>query len=419
MGLRSLWGPDVYRLTGSGLEVADVCAPSALLPHAREAKTEASAAGDSRHLFGAVVDERGVEAALRMIPEEHRELVQAMDLEKLPIGTGWETEVTFAYNPFTRKARLLGYQLNRDYSGQDPDEIPCTLDVVSCLRFAQEQGYVEIWDYKGPHADVPPAVRNWQLRFGALCVCTCFSIFSAKVGTIRLMDDGRQVRNVAHLDELDLDLIHDQLMAMVRRIQGAEVVMTSGAVPDVVRGEHCAKCPAVISCPANGFLLLMMAMKPEEMAQSLKEVVVKDPAAAVANLKVAEKLLGEVSKAIDALAKQTPILMPNGKLYGTYLIRHDTIHPGTVRRVMQDLHGENAANIAAPIPAPLPEATKASINKAIRSVVAKDRKLKISHLEEAFYSALEKEDGIQHGKQPRLGLHWPKKAGEKDDEEDG
>ena len=51
--------------------------------------------------------------------------------------------------------------------------------------------------------------------------------------------------------------------------------------------------------------------------------------------------------------------------------------------------------------------------------MAKDRKLKISQLEDAFYSALEKEDGIQHGKQPRLGLHWPKKAGEKDDEEEG
>ena len=81
-------------------------------------------------------------------------------------SVGWRTELAFALNPSTRKARILGKDIGREYvkHGLDPvSEIGLSTDYV----WAEEKGVPICGDWKTGYAShVEPPEENLQLLAG-------------------------------------------------------------------------------------------------------------------------------------------------------------------------------------------------------------------------------------------------------------
>lgn len=330
-------------ITASGLARAIACPSSEALPHVNSSGVYAQA-GTARHTFMEAVGKVGRDIALAAVPDEHREMCEAIDLEDMP--TNLACEVTFAYDCATGNARELGRSLGRDYSEATKAEIVGTIDT---LGVAADSLY--IGDYKG-HEYVS-AKGNPQLLFAAMCAA---KVYAKDVATLEITNirGSSNTRNRATVDTFDLADFEAQLRKTVEMV----VAIKSGTLsPNYNQGAHCKYCPAFDSCPAKTALIRTMAG--DEGQAMITEENAVDAYGKYLQMKA---MMAKVTAAIHAYASERPIPLPDGREFGSReKLGNEKLDGNIVYETIREQLGQEAADIAVKR-----SATKAGIAKAVK-----------------------------------------------------
>ena len=344
-------------LTFSGMERAEICSASPVLPHSRR-ETKDAQAGTAKHSFHENVGTIGRERALALVPAEHRKACEQIDLDALPAShpDRWSFEVAFAYNVDTGEARELGRGLNRKYHSvahpPSEREVCGTLDVVGVTEDA-----VVYPDLKsGFGADVAPARENWQLRIGALAAARAYGKHRAHVAIIHLRD-GEPYWERAELSELDLDATEHAIRRVVARVERARETYESGKTPDTTLGEHCKFCPALTSCPGQ------MGLVAAALGKQLGPEVLNEETAPLllARLEAIEFATKAMWATLEDYASVRPIDLGDGWFYGKTQKPRTSIDAELAPKVLADVLGLNVE------PEVKRVLTQAALKEAIRA----------------------------------------------------
>jgi hypothetical protein len=276
------------RPTGSKIHRLWKCPASAALRQFADDNPAAEPARGRGKAIHAFLQRVGTVERAQLLADAPAELVpllEALDLENLPVGLA--TEVPYAWNWRQRTARWLGADLplrpdgGVDYDYEDhpaiipvdwDSEIPCTLDVVGVAQlrppghenYGPTRGYVG--DYKSGRSKYPPPDMFGQTLLGAACVAHVHGCDDVVVELIHIHDNGghHTVRRI--VNTWDLEDFADQLYASMERAKAA--LREGGLTPYekehlVKEGPWCEHCPAYRGCPAK--LALVRAL-PQELA---------------------------------------------------------------------------------------------------------------------------------------------------------
>jgi hypothetical protein len=346
------------KITGSRVHRVWKCPASAVLPQTEidDGRFEpARAKGQAVHKFLERVKAIGKPAALAEAPAEILPLLEALDLESLPVGLA--CEVAFAWNWKTSTARELGRgdalprkpdgAIDYDRLGVDwTCEIPCTLDVVGIEENMgpgghggrNVRGYVG--DYKSGHAKYPAPDMFGQTLLGALCVRSVWGCDDVVVELIHIHDNGghHAVRRTVGEWELDgfagelaeaMEVVEDRVRCM-----DAIGPLSAEEVPPPVEGSHCDYCPAYRACPAKLALvrsipdrLVQLGVRPgtlpdkdgvEQHALVLtpNALTASKAAQAWASIELIEDVLGRAKEELCGLAAFQDIPLPDGRVLG-------------------------------------------------------------------------------------------------------
>lgn len=359
------------RITGSRVHRVWKCPASAALRQFADDSLAAEPArgrGKAIHAFLQRVGTVERAQLLADAPPELVPLLEALDLENLPVGLA--TEVSFAWNWRERTARWIGADLpllpdggvNYDYDDHPAiipvdwdSEIPCTLDVVGVAQahdgerygtLAVKRGYVG--DYKSGHSKYPPPDMFGQTLLGACCVAHVYGCDDVVVELIHIHDNGghHTVRRIVNSWELSSfeDELEDAMETVEDRARLGLPIVDPAEVPAPREGPWCEHCPAYRGCPQK--LALVRAL-PQELAHlgvaraGLGFGLTFDPAAlTVSNAAGAwmaieriEDVLAEAKKELCRLAWHETIPLPDGRVLG----RLETSKRAVNGRVAADL----------------------------------------------------------------------------------
>lgn len=348
------------RPTGSKIHRVWKCAASAVLPQldVSDAKWEpARARGKGVHRFLERVKVIGRPEALAESPKEILPLLEALDLDDLPVGLA--CEVAFAWNWKTSTARELGRgdALPRtadgavDYDALGVDwscEVPCTLDVVGVAwkqgiqhdpvhgAVTERRGYVG--DYKSGHAKYPAPDMLGQTLLGASCVRSVFGCDDVVVELIHIHDNGGHHKARRTVTDWDLDVFERELAEAMETVQDRfrciEQIgfpLPPEELPPVREGPWCDFCPAYRGCPAKVALvrsipdkLIELGVRPgsvpdkngvEQPALVLTPgmLTVRNAADAWMALEAIEAVIARAKEEICGIGAYEPIPLPDGR----------------------------------------------------------------------------------------------------------
>lgn len=388
------------KLTGSKIHRVWKCPASAVLPRyadSNEAKFEpARDRGKAIHAFLENVKRAGRGAALAESPPELLPLLEALDLDNLPVGLA--CEVAFAWNWKLYRARELARSPNlprRADGGVDYDalgvdwscEIPCTLDVVGVQELeatplAREprpvriaRGYVG--DYKSGHAKYPAPDMFGQTLLGALCVRSVWGCDDVVVELIHIHDNGGHHSARRTVTDWDLDAFERELAEAMESIEDAgprclgcnrfrptsdgenydEKCFVCGHVnaakPTPVEGPWCDYCPAFRSCPAKVALVRQIPAElanfgirpdPESGALTLTpgELTVRNAAAAWMALERIEDVIARAKEEVCSIAAFEEIPLPDGRVIGRLITERRGIDGKVGAEVIEQRFGAPA-----------------------------------------------------------------------------
>lgn len=275
LGARCLWW------ARPGLEFAETeSSPEANLGSAVDEVLSTLLPGD------AAISVRDVAARFGVSPDEVSALVDAelAHFAAMPIIEP-RTQVAFAYDPLTGKARELGAGLGRDYSGALPHEITGTADIVG----RRPGGLLVVRDWKTGRAHHVPAItENRQLQFLGLCLARVTGADEVAIEISRIRPEGVH-DDGTELDALSLAAIEDGLLDMHEKRMKAKAKA----------GAHCADlwCPALHQCDAAR----------DEAAQlvpvdRLTASIAANPSRAVDAVRIARKLLDRFDDELKSYA---------------------------------------------------------------------------------------------------------------------
>jgi len=372
------------KLTASKLDLAKRCrhpfGPGVDWPE--ESGDRYATAGSAFHAYGAAVINRDdsadeCERIMDQLSESDAAAVQAMcDGVELFIDSLPEpalAETAFAYDVEVDTARQLPGQGNRDYGACTESEVPGTIDVwwVELIsRSSEAVAVVADWEtgwshYKGS------ARHSLQLGFYALCVARACGCTRARVEIWHVDDEGAVKKDVAELDELDMDAIAGEVKQLHEATQ---------ADAEPCPGTHCDGkfCPLLGSCPVaqkatSEALVVAGDESPEPYALPLIELQSPEHAASVlTRLKMVEAGCKHISaKLREYTAEHGPIPLDNGKVWGPRDINRDTIDTDKAMVVLAEY-----GDVDELVPR---KATKT----ALKALPPKTRKLALGALKEA------------------------------------
>lgn len=354
--------------SGSNLYRIEACGGELVLPQTREAESVYCSYGSVMHAFLSAVSQVGREEALARAPEEHRDALALVDVEALPSSRPeqYASEVAFAYEWRTDKARELGRGMNRDYSGLAGDELPGTADVVGVTEDA-----VVVFDFKNGFAPLGPVKDSLQLQFYALSAARAYGKERAIIGFICRLD-GDPIYSRAELDSLDLDAAAARIRAVMER--------PAIAIPEgLVQGGHCRYCPSFGACPAKVALLRSILADQSPVLNS------ETAPALFARLLLAEEVLEKVRAMVQEYARATPIHLPGGEVFGLVDVGRESIDADLAAPVLASLYGPGVAAGAIEIEKKL---TKAALKRALKDWVKTHPEWKLTKLEQAALDAL-------------------------------
>lgn len=322
--------------TGSKLHRAWRCPASMVLPwsssdHHEERTEPARGRGQAIHRFLERVKVVGVEEALAEVPAEIEPLCRALDLDNLPAHLA--TEVAFAWNWRTRRARELGRGLgHREYATlENPptdDEIACTIDTVglAVLDGGRRRGYCG--DYKSGRTRYPRPEAFAQTLLGACCIRDALSCDDVVVELTYIHDDGTDHKVRDTVDAWVLDSFEADVERVMRDRDELSAEYKAGRSLPVVEGDHCDYCGAYAACPAK--VALVRAVPAELTALGVEVVPAFDGSIELTinsqaiNRRTAgqmymaveriEEILGKLKGQICELGWHEPVLLPDGRV---------------------------------------------------------------------------------------------------------
>lgn len=295
-------------LTGSSIERADKCPASQVLPAVHSTNKYAEA-GTVKHSFVNLISDGATKTeALAAMPEKYREQCNDLPVDKMSLHLA--SEVAFAFDVKTGKAREIGRNINRNYNA-GPDEICCTVDIVGV-----GENSVLVKDFKGAHADVTHPRENHQLLFGGLCAARAYGKDTATLVVTRLIDD--TVKNVtAQIDGWGLDVFASRLVGITQRVKEAKELVLNGKTPDVSEGKWCTYCPAFDSCPAKiGLLKAMIDGTEANKLENLLPLQLDLAPQVYQKWREMGVLYKRATSIVKAFASKHSIDLGDGKFYG-------------------------------------------------------------------------------------------------------
>jgi hypothetical protein len=292
------------QVTGSRVHRVWKCPTSAVLPQteSQDGKHEpARNKGKGVHAFLERVKAIGKPAAIAEAPKEIVPLLEALDLDDLPVGLA--CEVATAWNWRADTARELGRSPDlprRPDGGVDYDalgvdwscEVPGTYDVVGVQESEGRTIKSDTWtpgdllepfrrgylgDYKSGHVKYPAPDMYGQTLLGALCVRALYGCDDVVVELIHIHDNGGHHKARRTVNEWDLDVFARELAEAMRAItdpvvvNGVEEWLEDGgesplpSAPAPREGPHCDYCPAFRACPAKMALVRQLPEKLYEL----------------------------------------------------------------------------------------------------------------------------------------------------------
>jgi RecB family exonuclease len=382
------------------------CPASGALPHANS-ETKFASRGTDIHRFIERVPTIGRDAALaEVVDPEVRLLCEQIDLELLPVDPqAYAAEVALAINRVTGGARELGRGLNRQYGEIDPNEVPGTIDIGALVD--SDAAYVgDLKTGWSHYRYTPPAATNRQLHAGALALARLHNRSRAIVEIIHLNEDGAIWKDRAELDAFDLDQVEEAIREDLVRVDRAKAVIAGGGQPDVTTGPWCHFCPARAACPAQTGLVRVLGTAPDSF--KVPDQLTPDVAqAAYRKLKLAKEVISEVESKLKAFARENPIPLEEGILYGGVPTTVEELDGAVAFEVLARTYGVEVAKTGAEL-----EATKKSIDRAVRRIYedlkAKGEKVTIRALNETALEAIRKAGGVTTRTRVDVKEHRPR-----------
>lgn len=337
------------RLSSSKVELAIKCAAAFALPHSEVDTTRkdgSSEIEDGKDLHA--IEERAIESG--SIPSI---------LEDTWPGFAWRAEVKFAYDLSTREGREIGQGSDRAYGELAPFEVPGTTDIIG--RLGDRLVIVDRKSYN----EVTPAARNPQLKSLAIAAASAYDAAHVEVAILHLIHGLDRAR----LDLfVDLDAFHDELVAVHGRVMQARQAIRQGLELDVNVGRQCRYCPAFDACPEQQKLI--ERVQSDSLALEVEQRVPIRSEIAGADLYELWKRVGMLHKRIGAAlfarAKEGPIRLHSGKMFGTVTTTgNEKLDGDVVYDVVKDRHGQAIADTAV-----VRSATKTRLREALGFVGA-------------------------------------------------
>lgn len=289
------------------------------------------------------------------------EWLASMDDEELGplLEPGWVSESTYSWRPGDGEARWLGANLERNY----PDEDGVFIGTADYVRTGV--GLVEVVDLKTGNAEVQSPGRNHQLRFLAHAAARTGGVDRARVGILHATGE-RTWWEWAELDAFELEEVAMELRKLVSSIGQARSDIQAGRMPRLTVGEHCSWCQARHGCPARVAMAKRLAGESEAIVRDLRALLSPETAAmAWRRWKAASDALKEVGSALYAYARETPIHVAPGRVWGPRKLERQTIDAALAWPVLMELWGADGARAAMKL-----TTSKAGLSRALEAVSA-------------------------------------------------
>jgi hypothetical protein len=366
-------------VSGSRVERAMKCVGSVVYPPVEtivdDKANDPASKGTAVHAYLCDVSKVGREKALEAVPAEFIEQCACIDLDQIPtLAGGYTAEVAIAYDVKTGAARLIGYNVGRNYGVLGEWEIATSIDSLGV-----SEDSVVLWDVKTGWADPPPPEDNWQLTTGALAARSLYGRQAAIVGIIRVPAFRSAWSRSAPLDAFTLDERDGQLTEMAERIYEAREALSKSQDIPLTTGSHCNYCPALSRCPAQTRLVRALIAEPSTILPP--QMTVEMASAAWEKIAQMRKVLDLAEKQVRAFAAANTIPLSGGKVLGTEVSTSESLDGEATYRVISDVYGQEVARQAVDV-----KATKTSVERAIKALVAQTPGAKFAP---ALRSALE------------------------------
>ncbi len=425
------------RLTGSKIHRIWKCPASAALRQFSDDDSAAEPARGRGRAIHAFLQHAGTVEPAQLLADAPAELVpllEALDLENLPVGLA--AEVSYAWNWRERTARELGRDLPlRPGGGVDYDhpsiqppidwdsEIPCTLDVVGVAQlrppghemYGPTRGYVG--DYKSGHSKYPPPDMFGQTLLGACCVAHVHGCDDVVVELIHIHDNGghHTVRRI--VNTWDLEDFADQLDASMERAKTAR--LEGGLTPYeeqhlIKEGPWCEHCPAYRGCPAK--LALVRAL-PQELAQvgvapgalqlDPAALTVSNAAGAWMAIERIDDVLAEAKKELCKLAWHESIPLPDGRVLGRLETSKRAVNGKVAAELLVRRYGDAERNLRVEF-----SVTLAALRQAAVAHLQKGEKLETKNktgVYDRLLAELERDGGLETKVTDAVRPHVPKR----------
>lgn len=353
--------------TGSTFDLYSTCRLAACLPIAKRGNAYAAEGTVFHKFFQRVVEAQGSpplisgpgldlaaarEVALQEAPAELRAALAMVQLDTLQLDPkAIATEVAFAFDAITGKAREIGRGLERQYGELAATEYAGTIDRAALT--SDGGGYVG--DYKRFGYSTPRCSENRQMKFAALCVSRAWSAKYVDAEIVRIDDDGEPWSDTARFEAFDLDSFEQELVQLRHRMETDQAAWANGDVPEATLGDHCRYCPSLPYCPAKMSLARAViggeSDEIRKLAAAAKEgklLVGPDAAPRIwALVKQAKAVLEAVDGALRDLARAIPFVLEDGTVVGPVPWPVREVTGGQkAADVVQELLGEEARKAA-------------------------------------------------------------------------
>lgn len=236
-------------VSATRLKLTNQCPGWATLPPSPDRQTVYSERGHGLHEILSLIVAHGKTWVLtnRTIPEDYESVIVGInDFKVRGLAHGKpHIEPAFAYNPETDEARILGYDIGRDYFGHglQEGEIPGTADVVFV---SEEKRTAYVIDWKTGYVDVEHPRVNWQIKLLATAAQRVFHVEHV-VGIIAKVSDVGNVWYRQHRWREGIEV--DGLAASIQEVYGAAHDQDP-VNPTLVVGPQCKYCPVNANCSA-------------------------------------------------------------------------------------------------------------------------------------------------------------------------
>jgi hypothetical protein len=303
--------------SGSQIERTAECPPSAALAQVREVSedevevdpsTSPPERGKAVHSYLQAIAEVGQDRALKLVPDEHRELCATLDLTGIDHLLALTPEVAFAYNCITDTARELGRAGERDvaYDSVTADEVPCQLDVVGVSVDRRRGLYV---DWKTGWSKRTRARRNQQLWFGGLCMARAYGLEEVTVQLVTIGDHRKPYVQTATLTAFDIDGYALEVQELHREVMALREAAARGIRPTGFSvGPWCRYCKSRRVCDAQ--TALVRAAVGRDWIEEVMRMIPMPPEVAgdaLLRIREARNVLNLAEKMVQAAARSQPL----------------------------------------------------------------------------------------------------------------